>query len=94
MIHIQPPLEVHEGHHINHFQLGALGLPQALAPLLVKLLVFLLAEDEDVGSVVVGVVLEHWHFNGFFDGVDQHPLPHLMEGLIVHHVLGDDLQHV
>lgn len=88
LIHLgQPPLEVHESHDIDELQLGTLGLPEPLGPLLVKLLIFLLAEDEYVGRVVVGVVLEYWHLDGLFDGIDQHPLPHFMEGLVVDHVL-------
>ena len=90
----QPALEVHEGHNIDEFQFGAFGLPRPPAPLLVELLIFLFAEDENVGGVVIGVVLEHWYFDGLFDGVDEHAFPHFVEGLVVDHILGYYFQHV
>lgn len=88
------PFEVDEGHHINQLQSLMSMRSGALGPLLVKLTIFLLAEDEDIGRVVVGVVSEDGCLDGLLDRLDQHAFSHLVEGLIVYHAAGDYLQHI
>jgi hypothetical protein len=87
-------LEVDEGDDVDEFQLLSSVATRLLVSLLVELLVFLLAENKNIGSIVIGRFFEDGCFDGLLNWVDEHPLSHLMEGLIVYHALRNYFQHV